>query len=123
MKSKKSRGIGDDLEKISKATGVEKVVKAIFGEDCGCDKRRDRLNKMFPHQEIKMMDAEQKKYFDEVIQKAYKSGQNLGKHHAEEFYALFENLTGQKAQKTNCASCNRKTYQKLLKIYEASCEV
>lgn len=122
MKSKRSRGIGDDLEKITKATGVEKVVKAIFGEDCGCDKRRDRLNKMFPHQEIKMMDADQKIFFEE-IQKAYKRGQNLGKLHADKFYALFETLTGQKAQKTNCASCNRKTYQKLLKIYEASCEV
>ena len=103
MKSKRSRGIGDDLEKITKATGVEKVVKAIFGEDCGCDKRRDRLNKMFPHQEIKMMDADQKIFFEE-IQKAYKRGQNLGKLYADKFYALFETLTGQKAQKTNCAS-------------------
>ena len=34
------------IEKITKATGVEKVVKAIFGEDCGCSERKEKLNKL-----------------------------------------------------------------------------
>ena len=36
-----SKGLGDTVEKITKATGIEKVVKFIAGEDCGCDKRKD----------------------------------------------------------------------------------
>lgn len=44
----KSRGLGDSIEKITKATGVKKVVDKVV-KDCGCDKRRDTLNRMFPY--------------------------------------------------------------------------
>lgn len=44
----KSRGLGDTVEKIAKATGVSKVVEKVV-KDCGCDKRRDALNRMFPY--------------------------------------------------------------------------
>lgn len=42
------KGLGDKIEKITEATGIKKVVKSIFGDDCGCDKRKDILNKAFP---------------------------------------------------------------------------
>ena len=49
----KSRGIGDSIEKFTKATGiktaVKKVSKALGQEDCGCDERRDSLNRAFPY--------------------------------------------------------------------------
>jgi predicted Zn-ribbon and HTH transcriptional regulator len=45
----KSKGLGDTIEKITEATGIKAVVKAIAGEDCGCDERRDKLNKIFPY--------------------------------------------------------------------------
>ena len=48
-KSKKARGLGDTIEQITEATGIKAVVKAIAGEDCGCDERRDKLNKIFPY--------------------------------------------------------------------------
>ena len=48
-----SKGLGDDIEKITKATGVktltEIAARAMGMEDCGCDKRKDKLNKMFPY--------------------------------------------------------------------------
>ena len=33
----KSEGVGDTVAKITKATGIEKAVKFLAGEDCGCD--------------------------------------------------------------------------------------
>ena len=49
----KSRGLGDSIEKITKATGIKnvvnKVTKAVGVEDCGCGKRRDTLNRVFPY--------------------------------------------------------------------------
>ena len=48
-KKKKPKGLGDTIEQITEATGIKKVVKAIAGEDCGCDERRDKLNKIFPY--------------------------------------------------------------------------
>ena len=43
-----SRGLGDDIAKVFKATGIDKVAKAILGDDCGCDERIKKLNQMFP---------------------------------------------------------------------------
>jgi len=49
----RSRGLGDTIEKITTATGVKKVVDTVSkatGKDCGCNKRKDALNRMFPYQ-------------------------------------------------------------------------
>ena len=42
-----SEGLGDTVEKITKATGIKKAVKWLAGEDCGCDERQEKLNEMF----------------------------------------------------------------------------
>mgnify|MGYP003138062831 FL=1 len=47
---KKSEGLGDTLQKIITKSGVEKLVKIIsVDSDCGCNKRKEKLNKMFPY--------------------------------------------------------------------------
>ena len=47
---KKSEGLGDTVEKVLKATGVKKVVKVfVNGKDCGCNKRRIKLNQTFKY--------------------------------------------------------------------------
>lgn len=43
-----SKGLGDTIAKITKATGIDKVVDAIV-EECGCKERQEKLNKMFPY--------------------------------------------------------------------------
>jgi hypothetical protein len=44
----KSKGLGDTIEKVTKATGIKKVVESVV-KDCGCNKRKEKLNKMFPY--------------------------------------------------------------------------
>lgn len=53
----KSKGLGDDIAKLTKVTGVDYVVKKVtkvaskfVGKelDCGCGNRQDKLNKLFP---------------------------------------------------------------------------
>ena len=47
-----SKGLGDTIEKITKATGIKKVVNTInkvTGRDCGCNKRKETLNRFFPY--------------------------------------------------------------------------
>ena len=49
----KSRGLGDDIEKFTKFTGIKRAVDVVaqkFKKDCGCSERRDSLNRMFPYQ-------------------------------------------------------------------------
>jgi len=48
----KSKGLGDTIHKITKATGIKTVVDSISkaaDSDCGCDKRRDTLNRVIPY--------------------------------------------------------------------------
>ena len=39
--------VGTILERIFKATGIKWVVKKIWGDDCGCEERRDKLDNYF----------------------------------------------------------------------------
>ena len=55
----KSKGLGDSIEKITKATGIKKAVDTlsdITGIDCGCSQRKERLNKLFPSNAPEMSD-------------------------------------------------------------------
>jgi hypothetical protein len=47
-----SKGLGDTIAKFTAATGIKKVVDTMSdatGTDCGCDKRQDKLNEIFPY--------------------------------------------------------------------------
>ena len=54
----KSKGLGDSVEKFTEATGIKSLteiavnsVNSALGtkKDCGCNKRKNWLNKMFPY--------------------------------------------------------------------------
>lgn len=45
----KSKGFGDTVEKFTTATGIKAVTKAVFGDSCGCEERKEKLNDMFPY--------------------------------------------------------------------------
>jgi len=44
-----SKGLGDSIAKVTQATGINKAVKAVVGEDCGCKERQEKLNQLFPY--------------------------------------------------------------------------
>jgi hypothetical protein len=50
----KSKGLGDTIEKITHFFCLDKLAKKIakaFGkEDCGCTRRRDKLNELIPYE-------------------------------------------------------------------------
>ena len=53
INNKKSRGLGDSIAKITKVTGLNSLAQMganIMGKkDCGCNKRKETLNKVFPY--------------------------------------------------------------------------
>ena len=48
-----SRGLGDSISKFTQATGLHSLAqvgaRAVGKKDCGCNKRKEKLNKMFPY--------------------------------------------------------------------------
>ena len=52
MEKNKSKGLGDTVAKFTKATGIKKVVNTVskaVKKDCGCAKRKNTLNRLFPY--------------------------------------------------------------------------
>jgi len=52
----KSKGLGDSIEKITKATGIKTMTDIIskgLNDPCGCEGRRDALNTIFPYKNKK----------------------------------------------------------------------
>jgi len=49
---KKYKGLGDVIEKFTKITGIKKFIKKTKIK-CGCDKKQDKLNKLFPNKYFK----------------------------------------------------------------------
>jgi len=48
----KSRGLGDSIQKFTKATGIKSVVDKVskgLNIPCGCEGRRKAMNAIFPY--------------------------------------------------------------------------
>jgi|TARA_R100000479_G_scaffold52180_1_gene24831 hypothetical protein len=48
----KSQGLGDDIAKFTKATGIKNVVDRLskgLNVPCGCEGRRKAMNALFPY--------------------------------------------------------------------------
>ena len=48
-----SKGLGDSIEKFTKKTGLKSLLemsmRVVGKKDCGCNDRKDFLNKKFPY--------------------------------------------------------------------------
>ena len=53
----KSKGLGDTVQKITDATGISAFTNMLQDKGiikyCGCKKRKQKLNKMFPYKKNK----------------------------------------------------------------------
>lgn len=58
-----STGLGDDIAKITAKLGIDKtaeqIAKAMGKKDCGCKRRQQKLNQMFPYKNTENTDGSQ----------------------------------------------------------------
>ena len=121
MSTKKSKGLGDSIAKITKATGIDKLAKKVLGEDCGCEERRKKLNQMFPaFKNIRQFTEDELKIYDEVIPLIEKKG-NITREQKPIVNALYKGVFGNNPQWKSCSPCNKQIMNNLKKVYEKSC--
>ena len=111
---KKSKGLGDTIEKITEATGIKKVVKNLFGDDCGCDERKAKLNKIFNYKNINCLEEDEFKYL--------KSYFDLKKQRVEvkerrELIKIYNRIFNKNQKDTSCGSCVRNVVNSLKRVY------
>ena len=96
----KSKGLGDTVAKITKATGIKKVVKFIAGEDCGCDERQEKLNKVFKYRNVKCLTEDE---FN-TLAKYFETNQTIyNKHAQKELLPIAQRIFSIRI--TGCTSC------------------
>ena len=66
---KESKGLGDTIAKVTEATGIKKAVKFVAGEDCGCDERQERLNRIFKYNNPECLNEDEYNYIADWIEK------------------------------------------------------
>tara|TARA_R100000951_G_scaffold114030_1_gene117376 strand:+ start:825 stop:1199 length:375 start_codon:yes stop_codon:yes gene_type:complete len=116
-KTRKSKGLGDDIAAVTKATGIDKLVKDIFGEDCGCPERQAMINKIFPYKKNWVVTADQYKAF-EHLKPEFSTGR-VSEGWRKDFYALYNEVTGQKQKVSSCSSCIKGDWGKLKIVIDA----
>ena len=52
-------GVPAWVEIVLEKTGIAKVAKWLLGEDCGCEERKEKLNKLFPYAKPKCLTEEE----------------------------------------------------------------
>ncbi len=111
----KARGLGDTVERVFKKTGIDKVAKFILGEDCGCDKRRDKLNEMFPYNSPECLNESEYNYLDSY----FKDGKNsVTEQTQQKLLVIYNRVFHANMQATNCSSCfKNELHNKLKSVY------
>ena len=114
-KEKYGKGLGDIVEDITEATGIKKVVKWIAGEDCGCDERKDRLNKLRFRKTPLCLNETEFAFLDKLYNKGSKT---IGHTEKETLVKIEERIFQKKyADSLNCAPCIRNIYNDLKEVY------
>ncbi len=118
MQNKKSAGLGDSVEKVLKATGIDKIAKKVLGEDCGCKERKEKLNKLFPY--VRDMTLDEIKVYEHIMKTVNKG--RIDKGQQTKLLRIYNALFKTKKEPSSCAGCVNGTIDKLTQIYEKSCK-
>ena len=110
----KAQGLGDTVAQITKATGIDKLVKFIAGEDCGCDERQAKLNELFPYRTPKCLTEDEYTYLNEsqVLTK-----QSLKPSEQDAILKIYNRIFGISREPTSCATCWLEIIQKMQKVF------
>jgi hypothetical protein len=110
------KGLGDVVEAITEVIGIKSLVKFVAGEDCGCDERKAKLNKLrFRRQPLCLLEDEYAYLHDFFSEKRNRvsQGQNVK---LTAIHARVLQIKG--AEVSSCSSCLRQTVSDLNEIYK-----
>lgn len=110
------KGLGDIVEDITEATGIKKLVKWIAGDDCGCDQRKETLNKLRFRQTPLCLKEDEYEFLHTLYNKGNKT---LGHTEVKRLVEIEERVMQKKYVETlSCAPCIRNIYNDLKEIYD-----
>lgn len=110
-----SKGLGDTVEKVFKATGIDKVAKFILGDDCKCDERKEKLNKLFPYKKLSCLVEDEYNFLTDFFNVKHREAINPSEQ--IKFLTIYNRVFGVNEEPTQCGSCWREFISNMQKIY------
>jgi hypothetical protein len=96
------KGLGDTIEKITTATGIKKAVKFLAGEDCGCDERKEVLNKKFRYKKPNCLLEDEYNFVSDIIESGV---DRLDAAQVNRMIEVYNRVFNENRKPTNCNSC------------------
>lgn len=112
-----SSGLGDAVAKVTKATGIDKVIKWVAGEDCGCEERQKLLNKLrFRRTPKCFLEAE----YNDLTKIFSKHITEIGRDEQKRLVQIEERIFNKRYSGEPCGNCGemRRIYNDLKEIYD-----
>ena len=110
-----SEGLGDSVQKVTKATGIEKAVKFIAGEDCGCEGRKKALNKLFRYNNPLCFREDEYLYLTEFFSTRRSA---ISMTEQQRLVEIYNRVFRAKQKLTKCSSCIATVVRNLKQYYE-----
>ena len=114
-RTKKQSGLGDTIEQITTATGIKAAVdwfSEATGVDCGCDARKEKLNKIFRYRKPECLTKEEYEFIGNM------RGRNtVTAIEQTEVNKIYNRVFKDSVQPTSCSSCLRGRVQELETLY------
>ena len=113
----KPKGLGDTIAKVTEVTGIKKAVEFLAGDDCGCDERQDKLNKLFSYRKTECLEEAEYKYLVDFYARhkgSYLAGADkmcLIKIHNRVFHTNYN-------KGTSCTKCVKTVFNNLKKLLD-----
>jgi len=111
----KSKGLGDTIEKVTKATGIKKAVKAVFGDDCGCDERKAKLNSVMSYKVVNCLEESEYNYLSQYLSR---NSVRVTMSEQRTLLTIYNRVFNQRKQMSNCSSCVRGMVNELIKLFK-----
>jgi hypothetical protein len=108
-----AKGLGDTVESVLKATGIDKVAKFILGEDCKCDERKAKLNALFPYKKPLCLTENEYEWLKAWIET--KTNQVTPSDQAQ-ILMIYNRIFLQRNEPSNCSSCLKDMVDQLKQV-------
>ena len=114
-RGRKPKGLGDTVENVLETTGIAKVVKSVLGENCGCEERKELLNKIWTYRQPNCLSIESIGWLSTFLPNI---PEQLTIKQQEKLKVIYKETFNIDFQTTSCGSCWRDMIREIEKVYE-----
>lgn len=117
-RGRKQKGLGDTIEQFTEATGIKAVVEKVSeltGIDCGCEERKELLNKIWTYRKPNCLSVESIEWLSSFLPNML---DQLTIKQQEKLKAIYKETFNIDFRSTSCGSCWRDMIREIQKVYE-----